>query len=358
MENIAFTTSVAVQAARPLPGRGLSVRRPTDTKLKTAAPKMSTAADRFQYRSQTREAKEAVSSTGVYTVQCTEGTSKSATTEDSRMSGLARDYRLRQASLSQRYADLFATRRAAIVQTFGSHTMESYVVRFPARASASVAGRAEAQGACSRYYGVEGDGQEYMYKCVDNQYKALRVPHGEFSTMCADGREKSQAEASRIISLAAQFRGSQFTTLQKTQMRYNAIKEATILASGCDYEEAYFQKFPKMAAAMRYSDGTYASSVNETALLTGGNTLTVAEQIEGVNLDVFWPSNLIRPAVDREVPWYATQLNLKKYTPMSEAAVEWGVSFQNTDDEPSPYVGAVWHPGWQPVSKALRPFEP
>lgn len=255
--------------------------------------------------------------------------------------------------MSQRYADLFATRRAAIVQSHGSHVMESYAVRFPARAAASVSGRAEALAACSRYVQAASPAEEYMFECVDRQYKAMKVPNGEYTSMCTDGRVEGDAENARISSLATQFRGKQFSDNSKARMRYDSIKEAMTLARACDYEEGYFAQFPKMSASMRYSDGSYAAAVNSTALLTGDRTMTVKEQISGPNLDVYWPSNVRRAAVTKERSWYASKnKSLDEWAYMSPAAQEWGIAAQKKDTKVT--YGRPWSPGWKPTSKALR----
>lgn len=351
MANLAFTTSVALHAATPLTGRKLSSRRPT-TVVGASTARMS-AADRFQYRSQTQEAKQGATVTGVYTVQCTEGTSGWNSAEQTRLATLAMNFRLRQASASTRYADLFATRRAAIVQAAGSHVQEGYATTFPARAAASVAGRAERLGACSRYMADADEAQGYMFRAVDRQYKQMRAGGGVYSTLCADGRVQGDADAARVSALAAQFRGGQMGAKRTEAMRYSSIQEATTLGRSCGYEEEYFEQFPKMAASMRYSNGTYAAMVNGTALVTGNKVLSVTEQINGVNLNSYWPSNLMRAAVDRKKKMWES--SLKKWTPMSSAALQWGIDAQRTGEVPVPYGGA-WKDGWQPTSKSLSKF--
>lgn len=346
MDTVAFTTNFAVSSITAFTGRRVGAAKST-TDL-SSRPRMS-AADKYMSRVVTREAKEAATTTGVYTVQCTEGTAGSNVAEASRLAALAANYRLRQSSQSARYADLYATRRAAIVLAAGSHVGESYAVAFPARAAAGVLGRAEALRACSRYFPPSSPAEEYHFRCVDRQYKATRVPGGVYSTACADGRVSGDAENARVSALAAEYRSRQFSKLDKAAMRYAAIKEATVLARGCSYEEESFEKFPKMSAAMRYSTGAYAASVTETQLVTGGSALTISDQVNGVNLDSYWPSNEIRPAVKRVSPWYKPS-PIKNYAPMSEAAVAYGVEAQKAfvDDK---YSG--WSSGWKPKSTCL-----
>lgn len=298
--------------------------------------------------STTREAKAAATPYGVYTVQCTEATGGANTAMHSRQAALSANYRLRQSSLSARFADLYATRRAAIVNSHGSHVDESYAVRFPARAAASVLGRAEALRACSRYFPTESaSASEYMFQCVDRQYKAEKAAGGIFRPACQDGLSKGDADTARIAALGAEFRAGHLSEGAKAQMRYDVTREAMALARGCNYEEEYFYSFPKMSGAMRYSTGAYAASVTETQMITGGDDMSMTEIISGDNLDAAYPSYKIRPAVTRKtMPW--TTSPIKSYAYMSEAAVKMGIEANSNPFEPSKYNG--WKPGWKPVS--------
>lgn len=348
MSTPAFTPSVALSAKPAFAGRAL----PTASSLCRKTPafavpslSMSAAADRFMFRSQTYEAKQAAAATGVYTVQCAEASGGSNTAEATRMAALASNFRLRQASVSARFKDLYETRRAAVIQAAGSHDAESYAVRFPARTAAAVAGRAEALRACTRYFPPADPAAEYMTACVDRQYKAKRVDGGVYSTSCCDGRMPGDAENARVAALSAQYRARHFPPVMHTQMRYNAVQEAVALARGaCGYEEAYFAQFPKMAGAMRYSTGTYAASINGSTLPLSGPELTVKDQVEGVNLKAFWPSNEIRPAIKKySAPWMPS--SIKDYSPMSQSALAYGIKAQSEPFKPSKYEG--WRSGWQ-----------
>lgn len=299
----------------------------------------------------TREAKQAATPYGVYTVQCTEGTSKSYTAESTRLAVAAASFRLLQSSESARYADLYSTRRAAVIAAAGSHAKESYAVKFPARASASVLGRAEAMRACSRYFGSAETAEEKMFDCVDRQYKAMKIPYGTYNTSCCDGRVAGDAETARTAGMAAQFRAGTMSDSSKTQMRYNASLEAVFSGRGCDYEEKQFCDYPKMASAIRWSTGAYAARSGGMIGVLGGKLMTVQEQIEGVNLDSYWPSNLIRPAVKRECsPWNSVGA-CKDFSYMSEDALAYGVEAQSNPFVESGYEG--WSPGWQPKSSVM-----
>lgn len=359
MDTIAFTTVVSVNTKTPFAGRSVNTRRPSSSVQSLtygSSNVQMTAADLFQWRSQTKEAKEAATSTGVYTVQCTEGTSKSSDAESSRLAALAMNFRMRQTSTFEKCRDLYATRRAAIVQSMNSHTMETYAVRFPARAAASVQGRAEKLRACSRYFPTAPveSAEHLMFECVDRQYKAAKASTGVYSTTCADGRVAGDAETARVAALATNYRAGQLSMLQKTQMRYDAIREANMLGFGCDYEESYFKRFPKTAAAMRYSTGAYAAGVAEAAIITGFKQPSVDENINGINKMSYWPSFVMRAAVEKpsgEGEWWKQNSTLKNYAPMSSAAVSWGTAGQKSSAEWDKVKNYdTWSPGWQPSS--------
>ena len=299
------------------------------------------------HASQTCEAKQAATPFGEYTPQCTEGTGGSNVAETTRLASLGAAFRLRQASASVRYADLYATRRAAIISAAGSHVQERYAVTFPARAAAGVRGRAEQMRACARYFEREDDPvAEYMFECVDRQYKKDKVPGGVYGTACMDGRVRGEADNTRVAALATEYRAGAMGVAEKTQMRYNASLEAVYSGRGCDYEERAYAQFPKMASAIRWGNGAYAASVLGVDGVMGGK-LSVAEQIQGENLDSYWPSNEIRPAIARKSkPWMPSPL--KEYAPMSVAATKYGVEAQTDPFVESGYEG--WTPGWKPKS--------
>lgn len=345
MATLAFTAALPLTSSPTFSGRAVTSRPPTAI----GALRMSlSAADKFMFTSQKYEAKQAAAPFGEYTVQCTEGSGGANTAEATRLASLAASFRLRQASASARYADLYATRRAAIISAAGSHVAEGYAVRFPARASASVLGRAEALRACSRYFQEEDDVVgEYMFQCVDRQYKTMKIPYGEYNTMCADGRCAGEAETARVAGLATEFRAGQMGAGVKMQMRYDASREAMFSGRGCDYEEKQYAEYPKMAAGIRWGTGAYAASVRGVMGVMGGKMATVTEQVLGVNLDSYWPSNKIRPAVERKsAPWMPSPI--KSYAAMSEAAVAYGVEAQTKPFVESGYEG--WSSGWKPES--------
>lgn len=308
---------------------------------------MSTA-DLYIADMYTKTAKALATPFGVYTVQCTEGGAGDNTPEATRLASLAATFRLRQAPDSVKYRDLYATRRAAIVNAAGSHAREAYAIKYPAAAWAGVRGKAEAMRACSRYFGEEEDkAAEYMSQCVDWQHKGMKAVGGVYSTLCADGRRKGEAEVTRIASLATRYRAKTMGVKERMQMRYDASLQAVYLGHGCHHEEQQFVKFRKMASAMRYGDGSFAASVGTTADYMGGKLMTVEEQVKSENLFAYWPGYLIRPAIKRQKkPWESSLI--KSYAYMSEAAVEYGKKANSKPFVPSEYAG--WRPGWKPKS--------
>lgn len=344
MAPLAFATPVALTVPQAFSGRGVSSRAISSG---AAVARMSVADD-YMSKVAAREAKQAATPFGVYTVQCTEGTSSSYTAESTRLAVLASSFRLRQASESARYADLYATRRAAVIAAAGSHEKERYAVKFPARAAAGVLGRAEALRACSRYFVDEGEVEEKMFECVDRQYKMMKVPFGTYSTMCCDGRNEGDAETARTAGLAASFRAGTMGGVEKAQMRYNASLEAVFTGRGCDYEEKMYCDFPKMASAIRWSTGAYAARIGGVLSVIGGELMTVEEQVKGINLDAYWPSNEIRAAVERDCSSWNAVPACKNYAWMSEAAVKYGIRAQSDAFVEDTYLG--WTAGWQPSS--------
>lgn len=357
MHFVAFTTPVVLRFAAKCssftPHKPLSARNASPAARVSMA--ISPTADLFQNRSQTREAKQSAASTGVYTVQCTEATAGANSAEYSRLCSLARSFRLRQSSASARYADLFATRRAAVIAAAGSHVQESYAVRFPARAAATVASRAEKLRACSRYIDAADKAEQYMFQCVENQYTALKVPGGVFSVQTGTARQAGDVDTARVSAAATEFRSNQLTKSQKTQQRYNASLQAIYSGRGCAYEEDEYVKFPKMAGAIRWSTGAYAASVTSVAGAMNVRVPSVTERIEGVNRDSFWPSYNMREAVARKHPFWKAP-SVKSYSPMSEAALQFGIEAQTNKPQLPSYNG--WKPGWKPKSSIkLSPYE-
>lgn len=317
--------------------------------------KMSLAvADVFIAKSVIRNLKQSGACYGVYNVQCTEGSSSAATADDKRVAALNNEFRLRQTGASGRYADFYSTRRLAFINAQGAHYAEMSAVKFAATACARNVAKAESLRACDRYILSETAAEEYMHKCVNMQYQATRVPGGVFSTRCADGTAKGQAETSRIAALSANYRAGLMSTKDVAGMRYNASLHAVHTARGCTYEEVQFMEFPKMAGAMRCGDGSYAASVGGAAAAGGvsteasGKLAALEVRLNTENAAAIWPSSEIRKAIPRRTkPWMPS--SVKDYSPMSQAAVAYGVAAQSNAYEEPGYTGK-WTSGWQPKS--------
>eukprot|EP00177_Eucheuma_denticulatum_P001116 GFKZ01002022.1.p1 GENE.GFKZ01002022.1~~GFKZ01002022.1.p1 ORF type:complete len:355 (+),score=40.59 GFKZ01002022.1:188-1252(+) len=349
---LTFASSAAVPLRHPTPSiTPLSSRSSLTPSLPLSPPRFSMSsqrADKYIADMYTKSAKAEATPYSVYTVQCTEASGGANTTEATRLSALARQFRLRQASPSMKYKDLYETRRAAIVQAGGSHVREQYAVQFPKAAWASVLGRAEGGRMCSRYFGDgEGEVGEYMYESAERYYKGLKVEGGVYSTLCADGRQRGDAETTRVASLSVSFRAGSMGVREKLRMRYDSRLEGVRMGTGGDYEEKNFLKYPKMAAAGRWGNGSYAAGVGTVADYMGGKLMTVEDQLKGVNLLSYWPGYMIRPAVERKrAPWESS--GVKSYAYMSEAAVSYGVKATSKPFVASGYDG--WSAGWQPKS--------
>lgn len=350
--SLTFAPSAALPLRHPTPSLAA---HPTLTPLKprppTPPPRLAMSlprADNYIADMYTKSAKAQATPYAVYTVQCTEASAGANTTEATRLSALARQFRLRQASASMKYKDLYDTRRAAVIQSGGSHVSEQYAVHFPKAAWAGVVGRAEAGRMCSRYFGGDqGVVGEYMYRSVERYYNGLKVAGGVYGTLCADGRRSGEADTARVAALSVAFRARGMGVRQKLGMKYDARLEAVRLGNGGDYEESNFLKYGKMAAAVRCGNGSYAAGVGTVVDYMGGKLMTVEEQVKGENLFSYWPGYLIRPAVKRDkAPWESS--GVKSYAYMSEAAVSYGVQATSEPFVDSVYNG--WSAGWRPKS--------
>lgn len=307
------------------------------------------AADAYMARNVTRQYKQFAASGGMYTVQCAEGSTPGSAYDLAVRTKSVR-FRQRQASLSAQYADLYATRRAAIVGAAGCHHEETQFANNPVSAAAYVIGKAEAMRACNRYSGAFDVDivDRYMAECVTRQYKALNVPSGVYQTSCCDGSVGGEADDSRVAAKSVEFKAGQFSVGAKAQARYNASLQAIALSRGCDYEDKQFSEYPMMAGSMRWGTGVYAAcKTGATGVIAGGaKPAPLAKRLSSVNAAAIWPSSLIRPAVERKSKqWQPSPL--KDYSPMSQAAVAYGVAAQTGAFEGGGPT-EQWTSGWQP----------
>lgn len=218
-----------------------------------------TPADGYMATCLTSQYKAMANPTGVYSISCTEGASKGQAEESRELSVLA-SFRQKQRSTSQKYFDLFESRKQAIKQAHGCSYEESYA-SYPLVAKAMIRGYSEAKQLCVRYNtGInyvrecgsdEAIASAYMSNTVDMQYKALAVPTGVYTGTCADGNTSGLAEFKRIQANSARYRANLMPEGFKAQSRYDAKKYAMSMFRCCQYEEDVFKRFPAVAASMR-----------------------------------------------------------------------------------------------------------
>lgn len=322
-----------------------------------------TTFDDYMAKNVRRQYKQAGVPYGEYTTQCTEGTTPGAA-EDKRVATLAASFRARQASPSAKYADLYNTRRMAIIGTNGCSHEEKQVCELPIAAYACVIGKMEAMRACNRYRDDKDMDAMYMNKSVERQCLSKdggsgAVSGGEFGVMCTDGNTKGQAEYARVAALGTQFRANQATTSQKERSRYNSSLNAiNMYANGCDYEESLFMRYPMAAGAMKRCTGVYAASEAGASGVggpaEGKKVQPLAVRLQGPNAQAIWPSYLRRPAVEKKrAPWESS--GVKSYSPMSEAALQSGIKAQSNPFKSGP-GDESWSPKWKPASTAIKSY--
>mmetsp|Transcript_10750 Transcript_10750/g.22850 ORF Transcript_10750/g.22850 Transcript_10750/m.22850 type:complete len:297 (-) Transcript_10750:157-1047(-) len=245
--------SVNMPGKAPTRGRRTVSFNARITRNRDAAANIVSKADDFFARSVTMQYKAFACPTGVYSVQCAEGSVKGAAHEKRAMSASAA-YRLSQAPAAFKAHALFENRKHAIIASHGCQHEEDLFVRYPKLAAAYVMGQKEAARSCSRYVEPESIEEEFMAAAVDKQMKMRGAPFGVYSLSCAEANQKGQAEQARVAALAVAFRSTQKSESERTGERYAASKYARDhFGHGCEHEEQEFNKFPACGAAMRSS---------------------------------------------------------------------------------------------------------
>ena len=174
------------------------------------------------------------------------------------MAALSAAFRAGQRTSAQKYGDYFEARRQATLGTHGCSYEEALVGVYPRVASAMVMGQAEATKSCVRYGTPGSPAEAYMAASVDRQMKERAVASGVYSPACTDGGVSGEAEAKRVAALATRFRAGHQSPLAKAQAKYDAAAYARLhFGHGCSYEEAVFERYPAVAAAMRPSTARY-----------------------------------------------------------------------------------------------------
>ncbi|PXF39950.1 R-phycoerythrin gamma chain, chloroplastic [Gracilariopsis chorda] len=210
-------------------------------------------ADRYMAQCITMQYKMTAAPLGVYNVQCTEGTIRGQA-EDARNLALSTSFRMKQRTVSQKFADYTETRRKALIGAHGCTYEEKLLAKFPISARAYVRSGAEAKSTCTRYANGATAAEKYMAACVDKQSMSRLVPTGVYGVTCNDGNTKQVAEYKRVQALAAKFRANQQPSLVKESIKFESAKYARdYFGHLCSYEESLFNSFPAVAASMRPS---------------------------------------------------------------------------------------------------------
>lgn len=194
---------------------------------------------------------------GVYGMRCTEGVSKGEA-EDSRVLSVGREFRRKHRDVAKMYGDFFAMRKQALVACGECDYEEKLVLKFPRVARMMVRGKAESLGACVRYSEGGNEEEEFMGRSVDMQMKMRAMTGGVYDVGCMDGQSKGLANYTRVAGLSAKFRAKQYSKGEKERVKFESAKYARDnFGHECGYEEAYFNKYPAVAQAMRPTTARY-----------------------------------------------------------------------------------------------------
>ncbi|KAI0562792.1 hypothetical protein FGB62_53g00 [Gracilaria domingensis] len=208
-------------------------------------------ADKYMAQCITKQYKMTAAPYGTYNVQCTEGTVRGQA-ESGRKLALSTDFRMKQRSVFQKFADYTETRRKAIIAAHGCTYEENLLVKFPIAARSYLRAGAEAKSVCSRYATDKSPAENYMASSVVRQNMMRKVPNGVYDLMCSDGNESGGAEYKRVQALSAQFRAAQQPTLVKEKVKFDSCKFARdSYGHLCSYEENLFNSYPAVSASMR-----------------------------------------------------------------------------------------------------------
>jgi len=224
-----------------------------DAKPKCTRP----LADAYMADCITKQYKALASSSGVYNVQCAEGTLPGQA-DDRRILALAADFRRRARPVAARFGDYFETRKRAVIAAHGCSYEEKLVSNYPTSAATYVLGQSEANRTCIRYAQNSSPEEEFMSYSIDMQQKMRACPNGVYTSACAEAGVKGQAETARVLALTRDFRLNQASTVEKERAKFESKKYALAqFGHGCSYEEDMFAKYPGAAASMRPSSYGY-----------------------------------------------------------------------------------------------------
>lgn len=275
---IAFTTNVALSVSKPSVGTtsfktALPAHHESASSL-TVAPTMvlrtmlrrpvgsgsvgsmgvfesiSSKAEEYMAKSVRNQYLQMSNASGVYGLQCTEGSIKDMT-EVARIRSLGRDFRVRGASVSKRTFDMFENRKNAIANSHECHHEERQFADYPKVAATYNVSKSEASGSCFRYASPETVEEASFLRYMDIQTKIAANPTGVYNVWCNEGTVKDQAEDIRVAALNTAFRQGQKSLIKLMDEKYQQKKQGYIAAHGCTYEEGLVTKYPSLGACFR-----------------------------------------------------------------------------------------------------------
>eukprot|EP00178_Gracilaria_changii_P011448 TRINITY_DN3261_c0_g1_i1.p1 TRINITY_DN3261_c0_g1~~TRINITY_DN3261_c0_g1_i1.p1 ORF type:complete len:281 (+),score=32.68 TRINITY_DN3261_c0_g1_i1:370-1212(+) len=208
------------------------------------------AADTYMAQSVLKQYLNISQPTGVYGVQCTEGSVKGAA-DVARIRALNARFRAKQASPAKKYGDLYENRKNAIAADHICHYEESLFCDYPKMSKTYNLARSEAYGTCIRYATPESIEEAAMMRYVDIQQNNAANPSGVYNSSCNEGAAKGQAEDIRITALNVAYRNAQKPIGQILNEKYQQKKYGYIQCHGCSYEESLVSKYPAIGAAFR-----------------------------------------------------------------------------------------------------------
>lgn len=207
-------------------------------------------ADDYMGKSISKQYLNIANPTGVYSVQCTEGSVRGAA-EVTRVRALNAIFRASQSSPSKTYFDLYENRKAAISSSHQCHHEEKQFCDYNSVCESYNQTKAEAHGQCIRYGTPETIEEAAMVRYMDIQQNNAANPSGVYNTSCNEGSCRGQSEDLRVLGLNAAFRNGQKPLIQLFQEKYNQRKAGYAACHGCTYEEGIVCDYPAVGAAFR-----------------------------------------------------------------------------------------------------------
>lgn len=208
------------------------------------------AADNYMARSVRTQYLAMSNASGVFGLQCTEGSVKGAA-EVSRVRALSAQFRARQASPSKQMFDMYENRKNAIINSHGCHYEEQLFKTLPKTCATYNIAQAEANGSCVRYAAPETIEEAAMFRYMDIQTKIAANPTGVYNTACNEGSVKDQAEDVRVAALNTAYRQGQKSLGKLLDEKYQQKKSGYVAAHECTYESGLVSQYPALGACFR-----------------------------------------------------------------------------------------------------------